>query len=146
MCLFAACLFVGLVFVCLYRSSVRSDPRASRCALTPSNVPGVEPQTLDEWKLLIRLSQQRRGAAESQQLSNVNGSSWSNGSADCEGKISPESLTLALARTAGPERALKVLEECGVQPVFSAHSELVCELLRVAEKRQRWVSLSGAQQ
>ncbi|XP_024859388.1 Hermansky-Pudlak syndrome 5 protein isoform X2 [Kryptolebias marmoratus] len=93
---------------------------------------GVEPQTLDEWKLLIQLSQQH-----SQQVSNVNGSSWSNGSADCEGKISPESLTLLLARRAGPDRALAVLEECGVQLVFSAHSELVCELLRVAEKRQR---------
>ncbi|XP_013869075.1 BLOC-2 complex member HPS5 isoform X2 [Austrofundulus limnaeus] len=98
---------------------------------------GVEPQTLDEWKVLIQLSQQHCSAAESQRVTNVNGSSWSNGSEDSEGKISPESLTLVLARRAGPDRALKVLEECGVQLVFSAHSELVCELLRVAEKRQR---------
>lgn len=116
-------------------------PPASRCALTPCNPPGVEPQTLEEWKVLIQLSQQHCSAAESQQVANVNGSSWTNGSADCDGKISPESLTLMLARRAGPDRALKVLEECGVQLVFSAHSELVCELLRVAEKRQRWVRL-----
>lgn len=69
----------------------------------------------------------------------MNGSSWSNGSTECEGRINPESLTLRLAQTAGPDRALTVLEECGVQLVLSDHSKLVCELLRVAEKRQRWV-------
>lgn len=67
----------------------------------------------------------------------MNGSSWTNGSADCDGKISPESLTLMLARTAGPDRAMAVLEECDVQLVLSPHSKLVCELLRVTEKRQR---------
>lgn len=98
---------------------------------------GVEPQTLDEWKLLIQLSQQCSRAADSEQVTGVNGSSWSNGSADCGGKISPENLTLMLARTAGPDRALEVLEDCGVQLVLSSHSQLVCELLRVTEKRQR---------
>uniref|UniRef100_A0AAQ5Y1Y5 Hermansky-Pudlak syndrome 5 protein homolog n=1 Tax=Amphiprion ocellaris TaxID=80972 RepID=A0AAQ5Y1Y5_AMPOC len=98
---------------------------------------GVEPQTLDEWKLLIQLSQQCSHAADSEQVTGVNGSSWSNGSADCGGKISPENLTLMLARTAGPDRALEVLEDCGVQLVLSPHSRLVCELLRVTEKRQR---------
>lgn len=53
--------------------------------------------------------------------------------------MSLENLTLMLARTAGPDRALAVLEECGVQLVLSPHSKLVCELLRVTEKRQRWV-------
>ncbi|KAM3609547.1 uncharacterized protein V6R79_016681 [Siganus canaliculatus] len=96
---------------------------------------GVEPQTLDEWKLLIQLSQQHSG--ESQQAAGVNGSSWSNGSADCGGKINPESLTLMLARTAGPDRAMALLEECGVQLNLSPHSKLVCELLRVTERRQR---------
>ncbi|XP_059191526.1 Hermansky-Pudlak syndrome 5 protein [Centropristis striata] len=98
---------------------------------------GVEPQTLEEWKLLIQLSQQCSSAVDSQQVSGVNGSSLSNGSADCGGKISPENLTLMLARTAGPDRALAVLEDCGVQLVLSPHSTLVCELLKVTEKRQR---------
>lgn len=71
----------------------------------------------------------------------MNGSSWSSGSADRGGKISPESLTLILARMAGPDHAMAVLEECGVQVVLSPHSKLVCELLRVAEKRQRWVGV-----
>ncbi|CAJ1056540.1 Hermansky-Pudlak syndrome 5 protein [Xyrichtys novacula] len=98
---------------------------------------GVEPQTLEEWKLLIQLCQQSSTAVDPEQVTGVNGDRWSNGSADCSGKISPESLTLMLARTAGPDRAMAVLEECGVQLVLSSHSRLVCELLRVAEKRQR---------
>ncbi|XP_069018690.1 Hermansky-Pudlak syndrome 5 protein isoform X1 [Embiotoca jacksoni] len=98
---------------------------------------GVELQTLDEWKLLIQLSQQCSRVVDSDQVTGVNGSSWANGSADCGGKISPENLTLMLARTAGPDRALSVLEDCGMQLVLSDHSKLVCELLRVAEKRQR---------
>ncbi|KAM9855043.1 BLOC-2 complex member HPS5 [Aulostomus maculatus] len=96
---------------------------------------GVEPQTLDDWKLLIQLSQRCSGASE--QAGGVNGGSLSNGSMDRGGKVSPESLTLLLARMAGPDRALAVLEECRVQLVLSPHSKLVCELLRVTEKRQR---------
>ncbi|XP_044050309.1 Hermansky-Pudlak syndrome 5 protein [Siniperca chuatsi] len=98
---------------------------------------GVEPQTLEEWKHLIQISQQCSSEVDSEQVTGVNGSSWSSGSADCGGKISPENLTLMLARTAGPDYALTVLEECGVQLVLSPHSKLVCELLRVTEKRQR---------
>lgn len=92
---------------------------------------------MDEWKLLIQLSQQRSGAPDS--VTGVNGSGLSNGAADCGGAVSPENLTLRLARMAGPDRALELLEECGVQLVLSSHSKLVCELLRLAEKRQRWV-------
>lgn len=88
---------------------------------------------------MIQMSQQSSSAVDSEQVPGVNGGSWSNGSADCGGKISPESLTLMLARTAGPDHAMAVLEECGVQLVLSPHSKLVCELLRVTEKRQRWV-------
>lgn len=98
--------------------------------------PGVEPQTLDEWKLLIQLSQLHSSEVDSEQ---VNGSSWSNGSENSGRKVNPESLTLMLARTAGPDPAIGVLEECGVQPVLSPASKLVFELLRVTEKRQRWV-------
>lgn len=68
----------------------------------------------------------------------VNGSGWANGS-DSEREISPESLMLRLARTAGPDPAVAVLEECEVQLVLSPRSQLVFELLRVTEKRQRWV-------
>lgn len=102
--------------------------------------PGVEPQTLDEWKLLIQLSQLHGSDGELEQESTVNGSSCSNGSDDSTRKINPESLTLMLARRAGLDPAIAVLEECGVQPDLSPPSKLVFELLRVTEKRQRWVS------
>ncbi|XP_019712524.1 BLOC-2 complex member HPS5 isoform X1 [Hippocampus comes] len=92
---------------------------------------GVEPQNLAEWKLLIQLAQ------DGSHTSDVNGDTLSNGSADCSRKINPEAVTLRLARTVGPERAVAVLEECGVQLSLSPHSQLVCELLKVAEKRQR---------
>lgn len=101
---------------------------------------GVEPQTIDEWKLLIQLSQHcsSNGDSEEAAVNGSRGSSGNNGSsADCVGRINPESLTLLLARMVGPDRATQVLEECGVQLVLSPHSRLVCELLRVAEKRQR---------
>ncbi|XP_053742172.1 Hermansky-Pudlak syndrome 5 protein [Synchiropus splendidus] len=96
---------------------------------------GMKPETLEEWKLLVQLSQ--RGSSGSQETGGMNGSTLLNGSTDCGGRINPENLTLMLARTAGPDRALEVLEECGVQLVLSPHSKLVCQLLRVAEKRQR---------
>ncbi|KAM9754373.1 BLOC-2 complex member HPS5 [Menidia menidia] len=129
-------------YLCLCRElQRRSEAFSTICQLDDITLleepDGVEPQSLDEWKLLIQLSQQQISGADSQQLTDVNGSNWSNSSADSEGKISLESLTLLLARTAGPDRALAVLEECGVQLVLSAQSKLVCELLRVAETRQR---------
>lgn len=79
---------------------------------------------------------------ESEQVTRVNGSGWSNGSEDSGRKIDPESLTLMLARTAGPDPVMAVLEECGVQPVLSPRSKLVFELQRVTEKRQRWVPVA----
>lgn len=106
--------------------------------------PGVEPQTIDEWKLLIQLSQRCGSKGDSEEATATATVNGTNGSpADCGGKINPESLTLLLARVAGPDRATQVLEECGVQLVLSPHSRLVCELLRVAEKRQRWVQVGN---
>jgi len=115
-----------------------NDPITVSC-VSLCYVPGVAPQTLEEWRLLIQLSQRCSSEVDSEPATGVNGSSRSNGSAGPGGKISPENLTLMLARTAGPDRAMAVLEECGVQVVLSPHSKLVCELLRVTEKRQRWV-------
>ncbi|GAA6221445.1 Hermansky-Pudlak syndrome 5 protein [Lates japonicus] len=132
--------WTGYIYLCCELQR-RTEAFATICQLDDISLleepEGVEPQTLDEWKLLIQLCQQCSSVADSEQVAGVNGSGWSNGSADCGGKISLENLTLMLARTAGPDRALAVLEECGVQLVLSPHSKLVCELLRVTEKRQR---------
>lgn len=141
---------IWMTSVCwrILRVKARSSPSTSRKKNPVKEVnyaavvmafwsfPGVEPQTLDEWKLLIQLSQLHSSEVDSEQ---VNGSSWSNGSENSGRKVNPESLTLMLARTAGPDPAIGVLEECGVQPVLSPASKLVFELLRVTEKRQRWV-------
>ncbi|XP_061825618.2 Hermansky-Pudlak syndrome 5 protein [Nerophis lumbriciformis] len=117
----------------------RSQAFATICQLDDISLleepEGVAPQNLDEWRLLIQLAQDSSRAAE--QLANVNGGTLSNGSADSARKVSLENLTLRLAGTVGLQRAMAVLEECGVHLVLSSHSQLVCELLKVAEKRQR---------
>ncbi|KAM4553534.1 BLOC-2 complex member HPS5 [Fundulus diaphanus] len=132
--------WMGYLYLCK-ELQCRSEAFSTICQLNDISLledpEGVEPQNLDEWKLLIQLCQQYCGSTDSPLATDVNGSCWSNGSTDCEGRISPESLTLMLARTVGPDRALALLDECGVQVVLSAHSKLVCDLLRVAEKRQR---------
>uniref|UniRef100_A0AAR2JCH6 Hermansky-Pudlak syndrome 5 protein homolog n=1 Tax=Pygocentrus nattereri TaxID=42514 RepID=A0AAR2JCH6_PYGNA len=89
---------------------------------------GIVPQTVEEWMLLIQLCQQHRNSS-SLSASAVTLSS----SAD----VNVEKLTLCLARAVGPDRALAALQECGVQLELSPRSTLMCELLRVAEKRQR---------
>uniref|UniRef100_A0A8C9X5B7 Hermansky-Pudlak syndrome 5 protein homolog n=1 Tax=Sander lucioperca TaxID=283035 RepID=A0A8C9X5B7_SANLU len=132
--------WTGYIYLCCELQH-RTEAFSTICQLDDFSLleeaDGVAPQTLEEWKLLIQLSQRCSSEGVSEQVTGVNGSSWSNGSADCGRKISPENLTLMLARTAGPDRAMAVLEECGVQLVLSPHSKLVCELLRVTEKRQR---------
>nr|XP_043891940.1 Hermansky-Pudlak syndrome 5 protein [Solea senegalensis] len=119
----------------------RTDAFSTICRLDDISLleepEGVEPQSLDEWKLLIRLSQQCSSVVDTEQTAGVNGGSWSNGSAGCGGKITLENLTLMLARKVGPDRAVTTLEECEVPLVLSPQSKLVCELLRVTEKRQR---------
>ncbi|XP_040017647.2 BLOC-2 complex member HPS5 isoform X2 [Gasterosteus aculeatus] len=132
--------WTGYVFLCC-ELQCREEALSTICQLDDISLleeaDGVVPQTLEEWKLLIRLSQRCSSAVDSEQVAGSNGSGWSNGSADCGGKINPENLTLMLARTAGPDRAVAVLEECQVHLDLSPHSKLVCELLRVTETRQR---------
>ncbi|XP_015254684.1 PREDICTED: Hermansky-Pudlak syndrome 5 protein [Cyprinodon variegatus] len=132
--------WTGYLYLCKELQS-RTEAFSTICQLDDVSLledpDGVEPETLDEWKLLLQLSQQYCGVAAAPPAADVNGSGWSNGSTDCQGRITPESLTLMLARTVGPDRALALLQECGVQVVLSPHSKLVCDLLRVTEKRQR---------
>lgn len=163
---------------------------------------GIVPQTLEEWKLLIQLSQQNcsgssepaslpqapngnNGLASTSAASTINGSSTANGtingsisnsangtscassataecpsngngtsdtsaacasgangglangSSDWSSQITPETLTLRLARVVGPDQALDALQECGIQLELGPQPTRVCDLLRVAEKRQR---------
>uniref|UniRef100_A0A8C1Q3L8 Hermansky-Pudlak syndrome 5 protein homolog n=1 Tax=Cyprinus carpio TaxID=7962 RepID=A0A8C1Q3L8_CYPCA len=81
---------------------------------------GVVPQSLDEWVVLLQLSQQI----------------GSNGSTDWSIRVSPENIILRVVRVFGPDRALTALQEHGIQVDLSSRSTLVCDLLRMAEKRQ----------
>uniref|UniRef100_A0A8C1T0F3 Hermansky-Pudlak syndrome 5 protein homolog n=1 Tax=Cyprinus carpio TaxID=7962 RepID=A0A8C1T0F3_CYPCA len=81
---------------------------------------GIVPQSLDEWVVLLQLSQQI----------------GSNGSTDWSIRVSPENIILRVVRVFGPDRALTALQEHGIQVDLSSRSTLVCDLLRMAEKRQ----------
>ncbi|XP_016358438.1 Hermansky-Pudlak syndrome 5 protein homolog [Sinocyclocheilus anshuiensis] len=61
----------------------------------------------------------------------------SDGSTDWSIRISPENIILRLMQVFGPDRALTALQEHGIQVDLSSRSMLVCNLLRMAEKRQR---------
>ncbi|XP_057183422.1 Hermansky-Pudlak syndrome 5 protein isoform X2 [Triplophysa rosa] len=112
---------------------------------------GIVPQTLDEWVLLLQLSQQISSNADEapptstlQRSSNGSGSGddsgspdLSNGSGERSVRVSPENIALRLVRVFGPDRALATLQECGIQMDLSPRSTLVCDLLRMTEKRQR---------
>ncbi|KAJ8402962.1 hypothetical protein AAFF_G00362760 [Aldrovandia affinis] len=98
---------------------------------------GVNPETLDEWKLLLQLSQHRVSPETAPSPPHPNGNGLSNGSWDWYSQVSPESLMMRLARVVGPDRAVGTVQDCGMCVELGLHSTLVCELLRIAEKRQR---------
>ncbi|CAM4733822.1 unnamed protein product [Leuciscus chuanchicus] len=117
---------------------------------------GIVPQSLDEWVLLLQLSQQISSVDEATPTSplpsstngscsddtNSNGTSdgssdLSNSSNDWSIRVSPENIILRLVKVFGPDQALTALQERGIQVDLSSRSTLVCDLLRMAEKRQR---------
>uniref|UniRef100_A0A671K6G8 Hermansky-Pudlak syndrome 5 protein homolog n=1 Tax=Sinocyclocheilus anshuiensis TaxID=1608454 RepID=A0A671K6G8_9TELE len=115
---------------------------------------GIVPQSFDEWVLLLQLSQQISSSNEAPPTSalpsspngscsdDTNGTSDSSpdlldGSTDWSIRVSPENIILRLVRVFGPDQALTALQERGIQVDLSSRSTLVCDLLRVAEKRHR---------
>uniref|UniRef100_A0A8C4ZQ35 Hermansky-Pudlak syndrome 5 protein homolog n=1 Tax=Gadus morhua TaxID=8049 RepID=A0A8C4ZQ35_GADMO len=138
--------WTGFLYLCCELQR-RTEAFSTICRLDDMSLledPQVVPQTVQEWKVLIQLSQQCSTEPEPAPPT-PNGTSTPNGTAtlvngSAEGRrrqVTPENLTLRLAQSVGPDRALEVLEECGLPLALSPHSALVCELLRVAEKRQR---------
>uniref|UniRef100_A0A8B9K141 Hermansky-Pudlak syndrome 5 protein homolog n=1 Tax=Astyanax mexicanus TaxID=7994 RepID=A0A8B9K141_ASTMX len=92
----------------------------------------------------LAITNTSNGTSTNNSTGNTNGKSTTsgpgdltNGSAEWSTQISVEKLILCLARAVGPDQALAALQEGGVQLELSPRSTLVCELLRVAEKRQR---------
>ncbi|KAJ8248884.1 hypothetical protein GJAV_G00228820 [Gymnothorax javanicus] len=122
----------------------RSEAFATICKLDDMTLlegpNGVKPETLEEWKHLLQLSHQQRdspGSAPGPGPAPANDNGLSNGSCDTCSQVSPENLMLQLALVIGPDRAMEALEDCGIQVELEPRSSLVCELLRMAEKRQR---------
>uniref|UniRef100_A0A8B9RAT0 Hermansky-Pudlak syndrome 5 protein homolog n=1 Tax=Astyanax mexicanus TaxID=7994 RepID=A0A8B9RAT0_ASTMX len=130
--------WVGYLYLCneLQR---RTEAFTAICKLDDMSLleepNGTVPQTVEEWMLLIRLCQEHHNISPS--ASSIGPGDLTNGSAEWSTQISVEKLILCLARAVGPDQALAALQEGGVQLELSPRSTLVCELLRVAEKRQR---------
>ncbi|NXA13177.1 HPS5 protein, partial [Sapayoa aenigma] len=96
---------------------------------------GSIPESIEEWKFLLHLAQNHSTA--SHHHSPQNGSAVSNGGPSCPDCVTVENVALLLAKAIGPNRALPLLEECGLTLELSERFTGVCEILRIAEKRQR---------
>uniref|UniRef100_A0A8I3WER2 Hermansky-Pudlak syndrome 5 protein homolog n=1 Tax=Callithrix jacchus TaxID=9483 RepID=A0A8I3WER2_CALJA len=91
---------------------------------------GWIPETMEEWKLLLHLIQSksmRPGLQESLNRSLSDGPS----------PINVENVALLLAKSMGPDRAWSLLQECGLALELSEKFTRTCDILRIAEKRQR---------
>ncbi|XP_020666560.3 BLOC-2 complex member HPS5 isoform X1 [Pogona vitticeps] len=96
---------------------------------------GAIPETIEEWKFLLCLVKNHHSS--DLHLAMQNGSAFSNGTPDWSNHITVENMALLLARIIGPDRALQLLKECGLMDELSERFAKICEILRVAEKRQR---------
>ncbi|NXS17746.1 HPS5 protein, partial [Mystacornis crossleyi] len=96
---------------------------------------GSIPESIEEWKFLLHLAQNHSPAFHQQ--GPQNGNAVSNGGPSCPDCITVENVALLLAKAIGPNRALPLLQECGLTLELSERFTGVCEILRIAEKRQR---------
>lgn len=96
---------------------------------------GSIPETTEEWKFLLHLAQNHSPAFHHH--GPQNGNAVSNGGPSCPDCITVENVALLLAKAIGPNRALPLLQECGFTLELSERFTGVCEILRIAEKRQR---------
>uniref|UniRef100_A0A8B9SDH1 Hermansky-Pudlak syndrome 5 protein homolog n=1 Tax=Apteryx owenii TaxID=8824 RepID=A0A8B9SDH1_APTOW len=96
---------------------------------------GLIPETTEEWKFLLHLAENHSAASHHHSIHN--GNAVSNGSPSWENCITVENISLLLAKAIGPNRALPLLQECGFSLELSERFTSVCEILRIAEKRQR---------
>ncbi|NWU93156.1 HPS5 protein, partial [Upupa epops] len=94
---------------------------------------GSIPETIEEWMFLLHLAQNHSTPHYGPQ----NGSAVSNGSLSSPDCITVENIALLLAKAIGPSRALALLQKCDLTLELSERFTLVCEILRIAEKRQR---------
>lgn len=91
---------------------------------------GWIPETLEEWKLLLHLLQNKSSRPTPQE--SLNGSL-----SDGPVPINVENVALLLAKAMGPDRAWSLLQECGLALELSTKFTRTCDILRIAERRQR---------
>ncbi|NXD76173.1 HPS5 protein, partial [Halcyon senegalensis] len=96
---------------------------------------GSMPETIEEWKFLLHLAQNH--SAASHHGGAQNGNAGGSGGLSCPDCVTVENVALLLAKATGPNRALPLLQECGLTLELSERFTGVCEILRIAEKRQR---------
>eukprot|EP00062_Callorhinchus_milii_P003516 gi/632940921/ref/XP_007885591.1/ PREDICTED: Hermansky-Pudlak syndrome 5 protein [Callorhinchus milii] len=90
---------------------------------------GLMPETVEEWRVVLELAGSLHEAGHRPALHN--------GDVEPSGSLDPESVALLLAKTIGPERALAVLQDSGLAGRLSHRFTTVCDILSIAEKRQR---------
>ncbi|KAL2806386.1 Hermansky-Pudlak syndrome 5 protein isoform a [Daubentonia madagascariensis] len=91
---------------------------------------GWIPLAAEEWKLLLHLIQNESTRPGPQVSLNGNLS-------DGPSPINVENVALLLAKAMGPDRAWSLLQECGLALELSEKFTRTCDILRIAEKRQR---------
>ncbi|XP_012580937.1 PREDICTED: Hermansky-Pudlak syndrome 5 protein [Condylura cristata] len=91
---------------------------------------GWTPETVEEWKLLLHLVQNKNTKPVPPKSPNGNFS-------DGPSPINVENVALLLAKAMGPDRAWSLLQECGLTHEVSERFTRTCNILRIAEKRQR---------
>ncbi|XP_053128529.1 BLOC-2 complex member HPS5 [Hemicordylus capensis] len=96
---------------------------------------GAIPETMEEWKFLLCLIKSHCSSVLHPTMQN--GSALGNGTPNWPNCITVENVALLLAKDIGPDRALLLLEGCGLMAELSERFAKVCEILRIAEKRQR---------
>ncbi|KAM5127367.1 BLOC-2 complex member HPS5-like [Mantella aurantiaca] len=94
---------------------------------------GLLPETMEEWRCVLHLA--KTCGAHSHGV--TNGDALTNGHSDWTNCITVENVALLLAKVIGPERALHCLEEWGLAENVSERYNKICEVMKVAEKRQR---------
>ncbi|XP_068929179.1 BLOC-2 complex member HPS5 isoform X2 [Petaurus breviceps papuanus] len=95
---------------------------------------GWIPETVDEWKLLLNLASSSGNDLAPQETPDKNVS----GDSSCGPPlITVENVALLLAKVMGPDRACVLLQECGLALGLSERFTRTCNILRIAEKRQR---------
>ncbi|XP_060624031.2 BLOC-2 complex member HPS5 isoform X1 [Anolis sagrei] len=96
---------------------------------------GAIPETMEEWKFLLCLIKSHQSSAFQPVLQN--GGTFNHSTPDWSNSVTIENVSLLLARVVGPDCAFQLLQECGLMDKLSERFAKVCEILRIAEKRQR---------